>query len=112
MCLAATPDVQPKGSLLQLHGTTQWGLSSMKTDLQGLWGRCAGRNKEDAATLVEGLSALQSRQHAEHSRASALEARVHKLEAQLAQPAPALPLAQVCCSDRARLPRWQSHRQR
>ena len=65
---------------------------------QDLWGRCAGRNKEDAATLVEGLNLLQLRQGAERNQAAALEAaqaRVQQLEAQLAaaraQPAPARP---------------------
>lgn len=74
--------------------------------LQDLWGRCAGRNKEDAATLVEGLSVLQLRQVAERSQVAALEAaqaRVQQLEARLAaaqvQPAPATAvLAQVAAT--------------
>ena len=73
---------------------------------QDLWGRCAGRNKEDAATLVEGLAVLQLRQVAERSQAAALEAaqaRVQQLEARLAaaqaQPAPARPyLEQVAAA--------------
>ena len=70
--------------------------------LQDLWGRCAGRNKADAAILVEGLHGLQFWQDAERNRGLALEARVQQLEAQLTQqapPAPPLPVLQVCRSN-------------
>lgn len=51
---------------------------------------------------MEGLHGLQLRQDAEHNRALALEARVQQLEAQLtqqAQPAPPLPVSQICRSN-------------
>ncbi len=63
---------------------------------QALAGRCAGRNKEDAASLLRGLQALRARAESEARRGAALaaaqarsleaeaEAEAHSLEAQLA----------------------------
>ncbi|KAK9845879.1 hypothetical protein WJX81_004995 [Elliptochloris bilobata] len=61
-------------------------LAHMLTCAQELWGRCAGRNKEDAATLVEGLKSMQQQVDNDANLRAVLEStqsRIQQLEVQL-----------------------------